>query len=263
MSCAGLAWTRWGSQSGNRTAAAREWGARRLCGGARWRSSFVALAALDSDGRRLRSELGRAGLPVQPGDVGASGGSNSGKCAVWINWKCCLIPLTLLYYWPYGRYGINFHPPLAGQLNLASYAIFGHWLKDIPARRMATVIEFALTIVIGFHFLARRYGVWVGLVMAGVTALDAAGLWPGPFDRHGHAGAVACGRRLRWRSGRGFTNRGRGRWRVAVGILLGLAFIEKLSAVVVLVPLLLWMVAAYLPRTRSDRGRSLTGSMVC
>ena len=41
-------------------------------------------------------------------------------------------PLTLLYHWPYGRYGINFHPPLAGQLNLAAYAIFGHWLKDIP-----------------------------------------------------------------------------------------------------------------------------------
>ena len=74
----------------------------------------------------------------------------------------CSIPITLLYYWPYGRHGINFHPPLAGQLNLATYAIFGHWMKDIPARRMATVIEFALTITIGFHFLARRYGVWVG-----------------------------------------------------------------------------------------------------
>ena len=76
-------------------------------------------------------------------------------------------PLTLLYFWPYGRHGINFHPPLAGQLNLATYALFGHWMKDIPARRMASVIEFALTITIGFHFLARRYGVWVGLVMAG------------------------------------------------------------------------------------------------
>ena len=73
-----------------------------------------------------------------------------------------LDPSTLLYYWPYGRYGINFHPPLAGQLNLATYALFGHWMKDIPARRMASVIEFALTITIGFHFLARRYGVWVG-----------------------------------------------------------------------------------------------------
>src|SRR3954465_1245560 len=25
---------------------------------------------------------------------------------------------ALLYYWPYGWHGINFHPPLAGQLSL-------------------------------------------------------------------------------------------------------------------------------------------------
>ena len=67
-------------------------------------------------------------------------------------------PLTLLYFWPYGRHGVNFHPPLAGQLNLATYALFGPWMKDIPSRRMASVIEFALTITIGFHFLSRRYG---------------------------------------------------------------------------------------------------------
>ena len=34
--------------------------------------------------------------------------------------RSCSIPQALLYYWPYGRYGINFHPPLAGQLNLAA-----------------------------------------------------------------------------------------------------------------------------------------------
>ena len=102
-------------------------------------------------------------------------------------------PLTLLYYWPYGRYGINFHPPLAGQLNLAAHALFGHWMKDIPARRMASVIEFALTITIGFHFLARRYGLWVGLVMAGSLLLDAAALRSGPPDRYRHAGPFALG----------------------------------------------------------------------
>src|SRR5262249_22301872 len=82
-----------------------------------------------------------------------------------------LDPFTLLYFWPYARHGINFHPPLAGQLNLAAHAIFGHWMNDIPARRMASVIEFALTITIGFHFVARRYGGWVGLVMAGSLLL--------------------------------------------------------------------------------------------
>ena len=67
-----------------------------------------------------------------------------------------LDPDVLLYYWPYGRHGINFHPPWAGQWNQATYAVFGHWMKDIPARRMATVIQFALTITIGFQFLSRR-----------------------------------------------------------------------------------------------------------
>ena len=39
------------------------------------------------------------------------------------------------------------------------------------------------------------------------------------------------------------------RWRVAVGILLGLAFVEKMGAVMVLLPLLLWLVVGHLPRT--------------
>ena len=143
-------------------------------------------------------------------------------------------PLTLLYFWPYGRHGINFHPPLAGQLNLAAHALFGHWMKDIPSRRMASVIEFALTITIGFHFLARRYGSWVGLVMAGSLLLmprlygqahlidtDTPGLllWS--------ATALAFWKGLHEPHAR--------RWRVAVGILLGLAFIEKMGAVMVLI----------------------------
>src|SRR4051794_29010774 len=30
--------------------------------------------------------------------------------------KALVDPDTLLYYWVYGRHGINFHPPLGGQL---------------------------------------------------------------------------------------------------------------------------------------------------
>jgi hypothetical protein len=158
-----------------------------------------------------------------------------------------LDPQTLLYYWPYGRYGINFHPPLAGQLNLASYAILGRWMKDIPARRMATVIEFALCVTIGFHFLARRYGSWAGAVMAGSLLLmprlygqahlidtDIMGLllWA--------ATALAFWNGLHEPEGRP--------WRIMVGVLLGLCFIEKMAAVIVLIPLLLWLMAGYLPR---------------
>ncbi len=159
-----------------------------------------------------------------------------------------LDPSTLLYFWPYGRFGINFHPPLAGQLNLATHAIFGHWMKDIPARRMASVIEFAVAITIGFQFLARRYGVWAGLVTAGsllsmprlygqahlvdtdtpgllLWAATALAFWKGVHEPHAR------------------------RWRVAVGILIGLAFVEKMGAVMVLLPLLIWTILGRLPAT--------------
>jgi len=44
------------------------------------------------------------------------------------------------------------------------------------------------------------------------------------------------------------------RWRVAIGILLGLAFIEKMGAVMVLMPLLLWLILGYVPRTLTRPG---------
>lgn len=164
-----------------------------------------------------------------------------------------LEPDALLYYWPYGRHGINFHPPFAGQLNLATHALFGRWWQDTPSRRLATVLEYVLTITIGFGFLARRYGPWVGGVFAGslllmprvygdghIAATDTPGLflwaattvafWKGLYDAKGR------------------------RWRVLVGILMGLAFLEKVAAVIVLLPLLAWMVVGHLPRTFTKRG---------
>ncbi|MGA2699917.1 MAG: glycosyltransferase family 39 protein [Isosphaeraceae bacterium] len=171
----------------------------------------------------------------------------------WGEVRSLLDPETLLYYWPYARYGINFHPPLAGQLNLATHALFGSWMKDIPARRMASVIEFALTIAIGFGFLARRYGTAVGLVMAGSLLLmprlygqahlidtDIPGLflWA--------ATALAFWNGLHEEKGR--------RWRVLVGVLLGLSFVEKMAAVGVVLPLLLWLAAGHLTRTLARPG---------
>jgi hypothetical protein len=47
---------------------------------------------------------------------------------------------------------------------------------------------------------------------------------------------------------KGLHESGARRWRVAVGVLVGLAFVEKMAAVLVLLPLLGWLVAARLPR---------------
>jgi hypothetical protein len=157
-------------------------------------------------------------------------------------------PDALLYYWPYGRHGINFHPPLAGQLNLATYAVFGRWMKDIPARRLASVFEYALTITIGFGFLARRYGPWVGGVAAGAL------LFMPRVYGDGHIAGTDTPGLLLWvatalASWKGLHEPGARRWRVAVGVLVGLAFVEKMGAVLVLLPILLWLSATRLPRT--------------
>ncbi|MGP0066382.1 MAG: glycosyltransferase family 39 protein [Isosphaeraceae bacterium] len=163
-----------------------------------------------------------------------------GRVRSWADVQKVLDPTALLYYWPYGRHGINFHPPMAGQLNLATYAIFGHWMKDIPARRMASVIEFALTIAIGFHFVARRYGAWAGAVMAGSLLL-----MPRLYGQ-AHLIDTDTPGLLLWTATslafwKGLHEPNARRWRVAVGILLGLAFVEKMAAVMVLLPLLLWL----------------------
>ena len=96
-----------------------------------------------------------------------------GRSRSWADVQELLDPDSLLYYWPYGRNGINLHPPLAGQLSLLTHAAFGRWVKDIPSRRLASVLEYSLTITILFGFLASRYGPWVGGVAAGALLADA------------------------------------------------------------------------------------------
>lgn len=159
---------------------------------------------------------------------------------------------SLLYYWPYARHGINFHPPLAGQLNLLSWELTGRWLAEIPARRLATAVEYAAAIAVLFAFLARRYGGTVG-----VTAAAALLTMPRVYgqahlidtDTPGMVlwllAAVAFWKGLHEPSAR--------RWRIAVGVLAGLGFVQKLGAVFVLAPLFAWLALGHLPRALRDR----------
>ena len=162
---------------------------------------------------------------------------------------------ALLYYWPYGRYGYNFHPPLAGQLNLLTHTIFGRWMKDIPARRMASVIEYSLTITLAFGFLARRYGAWVGVVAAGALLV-----MPRVYG-DGHIAGTDTPGLLLWvvtalAFWKGLNEPVAGKWRVLVGVALGLGFVEKMAAVAVLGPLLLWLAVTRLPGTFRKGGRA-------
>jgi 4-amino-4-deoxy-L-arabinose transferase-like glycosyltransferase len=175
--------------------------------------------------------------------------------AAWDELRWLFEPDTLLYYWPYARHGINFHPPLAGQLDLLTYVLFGRWVKDIPARRLASVFEYAVTLALLFGFLARRYGAWVGGVAAGALLC-----MPRVYG-DGHIAGTDTPGLLLWGATalafwKGLYEPSARRWRVLVGVLVGLAFVEKMAAVLVLLPLLGWLAAAPLWRVLRVRSAS-------
>jgi 4-amino-4-deoxy-L-arabinose transferase-like glycosyltransferase len=170
---------------------------------------------------------------------------------------------SLLFYWPYARYGINFHPPLAGQMNLLTYRIFGSILRDIPARRMATVIEFALAVTLLYGFLASRYGFWAGFIAAG-SLLSTPRLYGQAHlidtDTPGMLlwGATAM---AFWK---GLYERNARKWRILVGVLVGLAFVEKMGAVMVVLPIFAWLLLARVPKAfrGDDRGPAWVDAVV-
>lgn len=154
---------------------------------------------------------------------------------------------TLLYYWPYGRFGVNFHPPLAGQLNLLTKSMFGWFMQDYPARRVASVIEYSAAITLLFAFMSKRYGLWVGSV-SGLSLL----LMPRVFA-DGHIAGTDMPGMLLWgltaiAFWKGVNEESSRSWRVAVGVLVGLGFVEKMAAILVVVPILLWLLFARLPK---------------
>ena len=175
-----------------------------------------------------------------------------GRARSWTDVNDLLGPDSLNYYWPYGRFGPNLHPPLAGQLCLLSHAVFKHWVKDAPSRRLASVCEYSLTISMLFGFLARRYGSWVGGVAASALLL-----MPRVYGDGHIAGTDTPGLMLWATTAVVFWNAlhaERGQWwRIMVGVLLGLAFVEKMSTVAVMLPLFAWLAAVHVPRTFNRR----------
>ncbi len=146
---------------------------------------------------------------------------------------------ALLDSWVYNRYGPNFHPPLAGMLCNLTHAMLEPLMDDLAARRMASGIELALACAVLFMFLARRYGYWPGGVAAASLALV-----PRVFG-HAHIAGTDTPLLAFWAFTalafwNGLTSRV---WRIAFGVLLGLSLLVKFSALLIVLPLGIWLVA--------------------
>jgi 4-amino-4-deoxy-L-arabinose transferase-like glycosyltransferase len=171
----------------------------------------------------------------------------------WADFQALIDPDALHYYWPYGHFGVNFHPPLSGQLSLLTNGLFGSWTNDIVGRRLASIFEFAACVTLLYGFLASRYTQTAAIVAAGALlfmprpfgdahvagtdmpgmllwSLTAVAFWKGLYDPHGRV------------------------WRILVGVLLGLAFVQKMAAVFVVGPLMIW---AFVARIRGLDKRSV------
>ena len=88
--------------------------ARRLRGGYAGSSCVLHAGRTGSDGGRFRPDLGRAGLSLQPGDLGPVVGATRHSARSWSDLQKLFDPLTLLYYWPYGRLRHQFSPSAGG-----------------------------------------------------------------------------------------------------------------------------------------------------
>ena len=156
-----------------------------------------------------------------------------------------LQPDLLSYHWTYGRFGINFHPPLAGMIDLGAYEIFGWWMNDIAARRMGAVFTFAAAVSLLFGFLARRYGMGVGAVAASALLLT-----PRVFADGQIAGTDGPGLFF-WPLAAlafwvGTEDPEARRMRILAGVSVGLAFLVKPVSMLVVLPILVWFAATRL-----------------
>ena len=169
-----------------------------------------------------------------------------------------LTPDALHYYWPYGHFGVNFHPPLSGQLSLLTNGLFGWLTNDIVGRRLASIFEFTACVAMLYGFIASRFTPLAGFIAAGALLF-----MPRPFGDAHVAGTDMPGMLL-WALTaiafwKGLYDTNGRPWRLFVGLLLGLAFVQKMAAVFVVGPLMLWVLLA---RSRTLDKRSFLDGLV-
>jgi 4-amino-4-deoxy-L-arabinose transferase-like glycosyltransferase len=155
--------------------------------------------------------------------------------------------------WICNRYGPNFHPPFASMLSNISHISFRGWMDDIASRRMASGLLLGLSAAVLFLFMSRRYSLWAGM---GAAALV---LMPRVLG-HGHIAGTDMPAMALWGFvALAFWNGLQSSWyRHLFGVLLGLSFLVKFSAMLVIIPLLVWLLIYRAVAKISARALALT-----
>ena len=154
---------------------------------------IVVLAALDSDGRRLRPDLGRAGVSVQPGDVGPVVGATRASAHVRMSCENLFDPAHAALLLALRSLRRQFPsaagwPVEPGDLRDLRPLDEGHpGAADGDRDRVCADDHDRLSFPGAAVWRVGRSG------HGRLAAVDAAALWPGPPDRHGYAGPLALG----------------------------------------------------------------------
>ncbi len=165
---------------------------------------------------------------------------------------------AVLRAWDYNRYGPNFHPPLSGLMAIAGHLVSRPWLSELASWRFASGVQFAAVVACLYVVIAARFGPWPGLVAAA-----ALGLTPRVFG-HAHIFGTDTPTLFIWvltalAFWRGFRSRPA---RLAFGALAGLAFITKMNALAVLLPLTVWTAFSWLNGARPTLRTAAAGALI-
>lgn len=152
------------------------------------------------------------------------------------------------FYFVYNKLGSNFHPPMAGYLNLITYGLTGGFIESLSARRLASSIELALTAALVCHFLGRRFS-----TMTGVFAAFALATTPRVFG-DSHIAGTDIPIMLFWTAAAlamlpALSSRW---WQVIFAVLLSCLFLVKFSGNMIIIPVIVTM-SAYVARQGNRR----------
>jgi 4-amino-4-deoxy-L-arabinose transferase-like glycosyltransferase len=173
-------------------------------------------------------------------------------------------PQVLAWFWPFAREEPHGHPPFYALVGLTG-DVLTPWRPALARARLGPILVFSLTAGVLFGVVARRWGVWPGLVAAGSWVFQ-----PNLFA-HGHYATYDAILSSLWLNAvlafaiavedrpDGGTKSLRWGWTIGFGLLFGCLADTKLTGWFLPFPMLVWV---GIERTRRGALTLLAGCVI-